>query len=191
MKPFSLLLLTLFIFHPTWSQTKIEIEKRVKTHEVPTEALEDLGEHLKNPKKVKWYYQEDGDKKVFEAKFEQNSNQYSVEFSRQGEVLNVEVITKSNQIETDTFKQIKSELKSTFSDFKIRKIQREYLGEGEDLFEIISENEIDDDLNLRYEIEVNAKKDKKRHLYELLFNNTGNLISQRQVKLKSTDILDY
>ena len=190
MKPFSFLLVTLFIFQCVLGQTKIKIEKRVKSEEIPTKALEDLGEHLKSANKVKWYYQEDGDKKVYEAKFRQISDKYSVEFSKQGEILNVEVIVKSRQIDKDTFNQIQSELKANFSDFKIRKIQREYRGEAEDLFEIISENEIDDDLNLRYEIEINAKKDKKRHLYETLFNKNGKLINQRQVKLKSTDILE-
>ncbi len=181
----------LCISQSSWCQTKVEIEKRVKTSEVPSQALEDLTENSQNTNKVKWYYQEDGDKQVYEAKFKQNSNKYSVEFSKQGKILNVEVIIKAKQIDTDIYNQIKSELKAAFSDFKIRKIQREYLGDKDDLHEIISENEIDDDLKIRYEIEVNAKIDKKRQLYEMLFNKKGELINQRLVKLKSTDILDY
>jgi len=174
-----------------WCQTKVEIEKRVKTDEVPTKALEDLNEHLRNPPKVKWFYQEDGDKKVYEAKFKRDDNKYSVEFNTQGEIYNIEVIIKIKDIDNKVLTKIKSELKQSFEDYKIRKIQREYLGDDDDLFEIISEQEIDDDLAIRYEIEVNAKIDNKRQLYEMLHDTKGKLISQRKVKLKSTDILDY
>lgn len=191
MKPFSFLLLILFIFQCALGQTKIEIEKRVKTDEVPKLALEDLNEHLQHSKKVKWYYQEDGDKKVYEAKFKQSSKKYSVEFDTTGKIHNIEVIISLKIINSDVLKQIKSELKSSFNGFKIRKIQREYLGEADDLYEIISENEVDDDLKIRYEMEVNAKVDNKRQLYEVLFNESGELISRRKLKLKSTDILDY
>lgn len=189
---FSFFLFIILCFsHCIWSQTKVEIEKRVNTDEVPEEALDDLRDNLKKFTKVKWYYQEDDDKKVYEAKFKQNSKKYSVEFDTEGEIYNIEVTIKPKDIKALVFNQIKSELLELFDDYKIRKIQREFLGESDDLFEIISENEFDEDLKIRYEMEVNAKVDSNRQLFEFLFGDDGKLISHRKVKVKSTDILDY
>lgn len=173
------------------AQDKIEIEKRVKEDDVPAEALNKLLEIFETDVNVKWFYQEDGSKKVFEAKFQYNSKDYSVEFETNGEIYNVEVGIEIENLRPKLKTKLEQKLNELFDDYKIRKIQVEYLGEAEDLFEVISEQEIDGDLIIRYEIEVNGRKLKKRGLHELIFDSDIELISQRKIKLKSTDILDY
>lgn len=181
----------LFVFQCAWSQTKTEIEKRIKTDAVPPIALKDLNKQLQNSSRVKWYYQEDGSKKVYEAKFKHHSKKYSVEFDTIGKIYNVEVEIKPKNIDKQVLKQIKITLKNQWDNFKIRKIQREFLGKSKGLFQVIFDDEIDDDLTIHYEINVYAKVGKKRKLFEILYNSNGEIISQREAQLKSTDILDY
>lgn len=188
---FVFIVLLLLMNGIVFAQDKIEIEKRVKTEDVPKSAVEDLADILGADHKVKWYYQEDGSKKVYEAKFNFNSNDYSVEFDTNALIYNVEIEVDFESLTSKFRLKLEKKLNKLFEDYKIRKIQIEYLGEEEDLFELISEEDLDEDLEIRYEIEVNAKSSKQRALYELIFDDNAKLMSKRKIKLKSTDILDY
>lgn len=173
------------------AQTKIEKEVRVKENEVPEKALESIQENVKSKTKVKWYFQQDDEKEVYEAKFKQFGKQFSVEFLPSGRIYNVEIVINKRNIKKPIYQSIVSEIDRLFEDFSIVKIQKEYLGDADDLDDIIEDNEVDDDLDQRFEIEVNGKIDNNRHLYELIFDGSGKLLKQRKIKLKSTDILDY
>lgn len=173
------------------AQTKLEKEIRVKDKDVPTKALDCIQDNIKSKKRVKWFFQKDADKEVYEAKFKQFGKKFSVEFLTSGEIFNVEIIIKKSNFKNQVYKAITSEMDWRFDDFKMIKIQTEYLGDDDDLEDIIEDYEIDDDLEQRFEIEVNAKTDGKRHLYEMIFDDNGKLLSKRKIKLKSTDILDY
>ena len=179
-----------FILGFSQSQTKNEVEKRVNTEDVPSDIIEDLNLHVKKIDKVKWYFQTDGKKNVYEGKFKQHSQKYSVEFDTLGKIANVEVIIKKREIPNDIFENISNKLKDTFKGYKIEKIQREYLG-NEELLEVISHKKSNTDLKIRYEILVNAKIENYRKLFEILFDSKGHIISKREVILQSTDILDY
>lgn len=182
-----LILTTCFIY----AQDKFEIEKRVKQTDVPVLALDNLTKILGLDHKIKWYYQQDGDKKVYEAKFEFNSKDYSVEFDTTGIIYNVEISIDYNELNSNFVSKLKIKLDQLFEEYSIRKIQIEYLGEEDYLFDLISVEEVDDDLSIQYEFEIDAKSSKKRELNELIFDSYAKLISSRKIKLKSTDILDY
>ena len=162
------------------SQTKNEVEKRINTEDVPSNIIEDLNPHVKKIDKVKWYFQTDGKKNVYEGKFKQHSQKYSVEFDTLGKIANVEVIIKKGGIPNDIFKIISNKLRDTFKDYKIEKIQREYLG-NEELFKVISNKNANTDLKIRYEILVNAKIENYRKLFEILFDSKGHIITKREV----------
>jgi hypothetical protein len=173
------------------AQDKVEIEKSVKKEEVPLSAVEDLAEILEPNHKVKWYYQEDGEKMVYEAKFKYQAKTYSVEFDKKGLIYNVEITVDYDELNPKFISELEKKLDELFEDFDIRKIQIEYLGEDDDLFDLISGEEIDDDLRIQYEFEINAKSANGRELHELIFDDSAKLLSNRKIKLKSTDILDY
>lgn len=179
-----------FILGFSQSQTKNEVEKRVSKEDIPSDIIDDLNPHVKKIDNVKWYYQIDGKKKVYEGKFKQHSQRYSVEFDTLGKIANVEVIIKKREIPNYIFENISNKLRDTFKDYKIKKIQREYLG-NEELLEVISNKKSNTDLKIRYEILVNAKIENYRKLFEILFDCKGHIISKRKVILQSTDILDY
>jgi hypothetical protein len=173
------------------AQTKVEKEERVKDKEVPEVAFKTIEDNVKPRTKVRWYFQQDGDKKVYEAKFEHFQKQFSVEFNTNAKIYNVEIIVQEDNINKEIYENIETECNSIFEDYTLIKIQTEYLGEPDDLIDIIEDYEIDEDLESRYEIEVNAKIENQRNMYELIFDYKGELISKRKIKTKSTDIFDY
>lgn len=189
--PFYLTALCFLMFTVCFSQTKNEVEKRIKMNEVPPHTLEILLKRIKNFNQVKWYYQTDAEKKVYEAKFKQFSQNFSVEFDTSGKIINVELIVKKRHISSEILNNILQNLNQEFDEFKIQKIQREYLGQAKDLLNLISENDIAPNLKIRYEILINAKEEKTRRLYEFLYDSNGKALLKREVILQSTDILDY
>jgi hypothetical protein len=190
MRLFILLIIVTFCKF-NYAQEKIEIEKKIHEVDVPPKALNDLYDILGNDFKVKWYYQEDGDKKVFEAKFKLLEDNYSVEFDTAGTISNVEIEIKSENLEPKFVKRLKKTLNEHFDKNIIRKIQKEYYGQSEDLLEILLSQEIPKALVIQYEIEVIGKSGNEKQLFELILNRRLKLISKRQIKLKSTDIFDY
>lgn len=184
------LLLILFIT-TGFAQDKVEIEKSIKKEEVPLSAVEDLAEILGSNHKVKWFYQEDGNKKVYEAKFEFNSKDYSVEFDTEGLIYNVEFEINVDDLNAKQSSKLEKKFSQLFENYKIRKIQIEHFGDTDGLFNVIRALEVDQALIIQYEIEVKAKSEKNRALFEFIFDDKMNLISKREIKLKSTDLLDY
>ncbi len=173
------------------AQIKNEFERKIGKEEIPESTRFKLENGFTENVKIKWFYQEDGDKKVYEAKFKYNANVYSVEFDLNGKISNVEILTSKNNIPSDVFNVIDNEIHKEFSEYRILKIQKEFIGASEDLFDVIHSSTFSSNLAIDYEIEVNVKQNKRRHLYELIFDEKGNLTSKRKINLKSTDILDY
>jgi len=171
-------------------QTKMEYEKKVDEAEIPVRAKQDLYNCFEEEVKVKWFFQKDGKKKVYEAKFNYKNSSYSVEFDLDGDIENVEVLLTENDMDPNILKNITTSIEKEFTDFKILKIQEEFIGDEEELFAIIR-GELVDDIDINYEIEVNAKQKKRRNLYEVILDRDFKVLSKRKVKLQSTDILDY
>ena len=185
-----LLSILLFNIGVCIGQTKVEYEKKVDESEIPSQAKQDLYGSLQEDVKVRWFMQKDGKKKVYEAKFDYKGSYYSVEFDLDGEIENVEVLLDLNDMETSVYDKITASLNEAFSDFKILKIQKEYIGDEEELFAIIQGKPIDD-IDINYEVEINAKHNKRRKLYEVILDEDYDIISKRKIKLQSTDVLDY
>jgi hypothetical protein len=173
------------------AQVKNETEKRIKKKEVPTVVLDWFKDTYENGKRVKWYFQTDGDKVVYEAKLIHQNKKHSVEILPNGEAVNIEILIDFNSIELQARRQIEQYLDSNYSKFKIKKTQQQYIGSNDDLEDFIDEDELDDDLEINYEIEFYGKNDKENELWEGLFSAEGNLIERRKIKMKATDNLDY
>jgi hypothetical protein len=181
----------LFSFQFAWTQTKVEVEKRIKKSEVPVEVLDWFEDAYQDINKVKWFYQTDGDKKSYEAKLKHKKRKHSVEINPDGNIINIEVTVNFDDIESIAKQQIETYFKNTYSKFKIKKTQIQYLGSNDDLEDMIDENEMSEDITTNYEIEFYGKNEKGKELWEGLFDSKGELINRRKIKIKSTDILDY
>lgn len=184
-------ILVALVMIPVHAQVKNETEKRIKKNEVPDAVMEWFEDTYENSKRVKWFYQTDGDKEVYEAKLLHQNRKHSVEIFPNGEGLNIEILIDFNSIESYAKKNIEKYLTSNYSKFKIKKTQKQYTGSSDDLEDFIDENELDDDLEINYEIEFYGRNDVENELWEGLFNANGELIERRKIKLKATDNLDY
>ncbi len=185
------LFLVLFTIQLAGAQTKVEVEKRIKKSEVPVEVLNWFEDAYEDISRVKWFYQTESDIVSFEAKLKHNKKKHSVEINPNGNIINIEVTIDFDDIDSKAKQRIESYFKDTFSKFKVKKTQIQYLGSNDDLEDMIDENEMSEDITTNYEIEFYGKNEKGKELWEGLFDNKGELINRRKIKIKSTDILDY
>lgn len=190
MKSAHLIILSFFFTALSFAQEKKEVEKRIKESEVHEDALEWLEDAYENKRKTKWYYQTDGDEKVYEAKLKHRKHLHSVEFNLEGVVQNIEVLLKEKEIDKEVHQNIISYLENNYNKYSFSKIQIKYIGEGDDLEDMIDENEFED-ITINYEIEYYGKSDSEDELWEGIFNENGKFLEKRVVKIKATDNLDY
>lgn len=188
---FLFIILVLFFALQAKAQVKNEIEKSIKKKEVPIAVMDWFKDAYEKDRKVKWFYQTDGEKEVYEAKLMHNGKKHSVEILPNGEAVNIEILIDFNEIEAKVKQQIAQYFSTNYSKTKIKKIQIQYLGSSDDLEDSIDENEHNENLTINYEIEFYGKNDNEDELWEGLFNSEGVLIERRLIKLKSTDNLDY
>jgi hypothetical protein len=175
---------------PNLSQEKIERERRIDRSEVPRKAIRWFQDSYEQAKKVKWYFEESTEGNSYEAKLKWNSQRHSVEFDETGVIEDIEVEIAWREIPVDAGRKIQSYFYGNFKKHKIRKIQRQWIGEPEDLEDAIDEGEVEE-VETRYEIEFFGKNEKGRELWEGLFDSEGDLISERIVKLRPTDNLNF
>ncbi|NEV93541.1 hypothetical protein G3567_05165 [Psychroflexus sp. YR1-1] len=183
-------LLIMLCFSFGFAQEKNEVEKRIEKQEVPQQAKAWLNDAYENKRRTKWYFQTDDEEQVFEAKLKHNKHLHSVEFDLDGNVRNIEVLIDENELDEEVRKVISTYLNTYFSKFSISKIQIQYTGEGDDLEDVIDEDEFED-ITVSYEIEFYGKTETEDELWEALFDSEGILIKKRSVNLKATDNLDY
>lgn len=161
-------------------QTKFEKEERVKAEEFPKEAI-GLLKTVLLPKKIK-YYKEQSDKGIsYEAKFKHNGFFFSVEFSSDGNLEDIEAeitqLPKQAQLAIDEY------LSKEFTKYKLKKIQRQFIKTPEDdplpVLKTALVNAHSPTVN--YELIVRAKATSGWEQLEMLFNANGKLISSKKI----------
>lgn len=175
------------------SQTKNEKEERIKISAFPKKALNIL-EHLPDEcKRIKYYKETDNEKLSFEVKFKFDKQHYSVEFSENGDLEDIEITTKIEKIEKSARTQIEEYFNQSYTNYKILKIQEQYIYNSEIstsqfLKNIFSENKRDID---NFEIIAEIKNNKKQSIREFLFNKNGVFLRYRTLKPTSYEHVLY
>ena len=184
MKKFSCLL-TLFLFLGVtsgWAQNKYEREFRIRKSQFPEKAYAFLKEELQNAKRVRYYKEIDSSKVSFEVKFKRERLYYSIEFDASGNLEDVEVLIKEDDIPNSSFEAIENYLKGYFSKYRIRKIQQQYtlsaFGSVSNTLKNAFQNMIDPKIN--YELIVGGSTNSGFQDYEIQFDAEGNFISMRK-----------
>lgn len=188
------LFLSLFAFlllFQMQAQVKNEQERRIKKKDVPTEVKDWLKDAYEKQRKVKWFYQTDGEKKVYEAKLMQNGKKHSIEIHPNGIVENIEVEIDFDEIQIQVKQTMQAYFEKNYTKYKIKKIQIQYTGNNDDLEDLIDEDEFDESIEVNYEVEFYGKNETENELWESLFDAEGNLVLRRKIQLKATDNLDY
>ncbi len=184
--PFMILL----CFHALGQDAKSEKEERISHSSVPEMSEEWLDNTFGALKKVKWYRETTSGKLSFEAKFKHLRKRYSVEFSPDGNVEDVEQLIRWKKLDSE-IKSVLSQAFDRLQKFRLYKIQRQWTADsGRQLSQAIKSN--DNSLaRIHYEVEFKAVLDGKYMMWEGLFDTEGRLISKRPIELRPTDNLDF
>jgi len=179
--------------HLALSQTKKEKEERINLSEFPSKAQNVLSKFPKDCKRIKFFKETDGNKQSFEAKFKYNEHRYSLEFSSEGIIEDLELCVKLNAIEDSSQDQIKEHFKSSYLKYKLIKIQKQFVfNQNLDSDTFVAQvlyQESTDIIN--YEIIAEVKTKDGRELREFTFNHKGFFINFRVVEPSSYEHVLY
>lgn len=170
---------------------KREIERAVNSSNVPNKAISWLKDTYEGHNKVRWYFQTDGEKEVYEAKLKWQGKWHSVEFSPEGEIQNIEILINVGGLEKDVYQNLTRYLTENYQRSKIDRLQIQYTGSSDDLEGLIEQNEIGPHLTKQYEIEYFGRENGVNRMWEGHFDRDGNFIEKRVIELSSTDVLDF
>lgn len=171
---------------------KREVENSIKKSEMPANAVLTLDEFWPDKNDIRYFFETDGDSESYEAKLEWNGKQYSIEFTKAGNIIDVELLIEISDISESAGEGINNYLEQQFDRVRITRLQRQYLADDDDesddidfIDDILEEDE--DDYIIRYELEIEGKGDSEIGAFELLFNVDGDIIQQRRIIRRSID----
>lgn len=166
---------------------KIEHEERISVDEYPVQALKIVEQIGKYSKKIKYYKEKANLVTYYEAKFKYKGKKYSVESDSIGALIDIENQIKNRAIGKAALIKIKKYLKESTHRFKIEKVQRQFLINGQNAATISRRLENNDFNN--YELIVAFKENRKIYRKEMLFSKEGVLLQEREVKRLQYDFL--
>lgn len=186
------LMISVLLLFPilVWSQVKFERESRLKETEIPAPARQFITE-ADIQTRVKWYYEENLEGNSVEAKFRQGKSRYSVEFDTLGNIQDVEIEIEPNTLSKQQQQKLNGALDALFTKYRIRKIQRQYRGSSSELQEVLQKEGVLSSAQIRYEIVIKGRNDDGVKLYEITFDEEGQLLEQRQIIFRNSEHLEY
>ncbi|MEM7297723.1 MAG: hypothetical protein AAF391_05595 [Bacteroidota bacterium] len=171
-------------------EKKIEKERRLKQSEFPSAIVKLLDPYLPQSKKIRFYEEINEHGKSFEAKVTFEGYRFSIEFSEELVLEDIEMTINSDEVPPSTLDKIRKEL-LPFQKSKIGKIQKQFSSDSQS-----PENQLSNALTnrsgdlIRYELIIHGKKEEWK-TYEMLFEDDGSLISVREVVTRSADFMLY
>ena len=172
------------------TQQKFEREYRIKEQQVPKEALSFLSK-VASEQKVKWFREESPQGTSIEAKVVIEERLHSIEFDTLGKVQDVEILIKSKSIPKATFDQMNKQLNNVFQKYQYSKIQLQYIGNVYSLTQAINSNSPDQTIVKNYETVIKGKNEDGMKLYEITFDESGQIIGKEEIVFKNADHLEY
>ena len=172
------------------AQKKYEREYSLKKSAVPTEALQFVAEVFKN-QRVHWYGEENLTGTTIEAKLKKSGTSYSIEFSAEGKIQDVEMLTRFDQLPAAAQTAIHKRLKDEFKNFKVAKTQTQWTGTRENLQKALTNDQLPPGITIHYEMVVRGQKTGLTTYYEVLSSDKGVVTSVREIIQKNSDNLIY
>jgi hypothetical protein len=162
---------------------------------MPQKALELLQPFLDNSGRVRFYHETDGVHHSYECKFRYEGSIYSVEFTKEGRLEDVEVVVNLNELPDKAKDNITEYLEKEYTRFIIRKIQKQFTSDDADIpaAEVIEKGtkNKDENLTIRYELEIDGKQGLTLISHEILFDHEGLFIQQRKIIRRQVDNILY
>ncbi|MGK0253981.1 MAG: hypothetical protein ACI9OE_001466 [Mariniflexile sp.] len=172
------------------AQHKYEREYRIKSEIIPQSAREFI-DSIGSDSKIKWYKEISLNDITIEAKFKYNKKKFSIEFDTLGVLQDVEFVIKKREIIPVVYNKIEHKLDSMYQKWKFQKIQIGYRGRCKDIITVINKNEPTDLIKVSYEIVLKGKTLGNLQLYEITFNEQGEIQAVLQIIQDKADHLEY
>lgn len=172
------------------AQQKYEREVRIQATDVPADALNFVN-NSPIDSKIKWYREIGLDTNSIEAKTKYNGQRYSIEFSENGVLEDIEVEIKARDLEQTTFDSLKKTIENAYGDFKLEKIQLQYTGNPELLKTVFDTSTVPDAIIIKYELVISSKESGTFKRFELLFNEALELESTTEIITKNNINIEY
>lgn len=172
------------------AQQKYERESRIKREMIPPSAQEFI-DSIGSDSKIKWYREIGLNGVSIEAKFRYNKKKFSVEFDTLGSVQDAEFLIKKSDINPSVYKTIATKLDSLYKKWKFQKIQMQYAGKRIDIITSILNNEPSQSINVSYEIVLKGKALGNTQLFEITFNEQGEIKNVLHIIQDKSDHLEY
>ncbi|MHA7842160.1 MAG: hypothetical protein ACX93I_02495 [Winogradskyella sp.] len=187
------LIVLLCFYQFVFGQTKNEKEERITESEFPEAAIEVIKGLPNDCKRLRFYKETDGKKQSFEVKFKYKRKRYSLEFSEDGVIEDLEVLTKFKLLSERVKVKINDYFKDSFKKHKIIKLQQQYVYSVElnaiTFVNNIVKNTSSEAPNL--EIIAEVKSDKERDVREFTFNPLGEFVNFRILNTTSYEHVLY
>ena len=172
------------------AQQKYENEIRISRDSVPTKALEFI-DTAAFDKKIRWYKEYFLDGTSVEAKTRYHGKRYSIEFDPFGKLEDVEIDHRWRHAPEQVRLLMENYLQERFGHYTLDKLQFQYSGPAEQVFEWLHERLSAAELTLRYEVVIHTKDNGKYKRYEVLFDAEGALLRSAEFIPKNLDNIEY
>jgi len=190
MKKLSFILFFLISLSTIAQQKKLEKEERISKDEMPEKAIQFFNEVLfEKTNTYRFYFETDGEKKSFETKFKKNKFGYSVEFSEDGNLQDIEIAVPLKKLDSEVRKKIEHYFNDNYSNFNIEKVQMQFVKKRKETSKqtFMRASEMFQYMPDNYEIVAKVKKKRNRNYFEILFDASGNFKIKREIAENSYD----
>ena len=184
---FTFLLLVLYGYIGI-AQIKYEKEERILKEELPTVVEELLPKITQDAKRVRYFHEFDGEKESYELKLKKNRAHFSIEFSQNGVLEDIEILIPKSKLPSPVLEVIDSQ----FQRYKLTRIQKQFVP-PKDANPIKTILAVFDKLvkPVAYEIVVHGKTLTGYKQMEFLIDPTGKLLKKRNLILHNDDHIIY
>lgn len=174
---------------PVFSQVKYEKESRIRTSEVPSNAIEFINSVFPE-RKVRWYYEENLSGHSIEAKVRKNGHLFSIEFDTTGAIEDAEQLIAFKEIPEASRQKIIADLDDRFVKFRTQRVQIQFVGDQDDLGKLLREEGSGERLVKSFEIVIRGK-DKSWAMFEFHYAEDGSFLDLSSILLKNSDHLEF
>ncbi len=171
------------------AQDKYEREYRVPMEAVPVMARSFV-DSCQFERRVRWYREESIDGHSFEAKVKEQGRRYSIEFDTLGQIQDVELLSRWNELPALSRSAMEEQLGTLFNRFRLKRIQQQWTGTRIVLLQAIR-GQVAAGIELRYELVVRGRGTDGVQWYEFLFSASGQEERRSAIVFRNTDNLDY
>ena len=172
---------------------KRESEQAIKKHELPTEILRSAGAFIQDAVRLRYYYETDGDMESYEIKGRIEKKDYSIEYRKDGTLIDIEKLLDFEEIREEARKNITNYLQEKYDKYVFTRVQQQYHPQQAEATEALKnfKDKNFEDFEIRYELEVDTRANRKLNSFELLFDKNGKLLQQREIVRRAGDNIYY